>query len=103
MTNRTRLDEGAIAEALRTLEGWQVRNGRLARTWRFRDFLEAFGFMASAAMVMQEMDHHAEWSNVYNTVTVELTTHDAGGITARDVDLACRLHALAARRMASAV
>jgi 4a-hydroxytetrahydrobiopterin dehydratase len=103
MTDRTRLDEAALADALRTLEGWQVKNDRLTRTYRFRDFLEAFGFMASAAMVMQQLDHHAEWSNVYNTVTLALTTHDAGGITARDVDLACRLHALAGRRMASAV
>jgi len=103
MTARTPLDDATLAEQLQRLEGWQLRNGRLHRTWRFRDFPEAFGFMASAAMVMQELDHHAEWSNVYNTVNVDLVTHDAGGITQRDVDLACRLHEIAQRRMASAV
>lgn len=103
MTSRTPLDDAALADALKRLEGWQIRNGRLHRTWRFRDFLEAFGFMASAAMVMQELDHHAEWSNVYNTVNVDLVTHDAGAITQRDVDLACRMQEIASRRMASAV
>jgi 4a-hydroxytetrahydrobiopterin dehydratase len=102
-TERKALSEGEIRDALRTIEGWSVVEGKLHRTYRFKDFVEAMGYMMSAAMVVQAMDHHPEWSNVYNTVCIDLVTHDAGGITARDVDLACRLDALAARRMTSAV
>ena len=100
---RRKLTDGEIRDALKELEGWHVADGKLHRTYRFKDFIEAIGFMTSAAMIIQEMDHHPEWSNVYNTVGIDLVTHDAGGITARDVQLACRLHELAGRRMTSAV
>jgi 4a-hydroxytetrahydrobiopterin dehydratase len=100
---RTRLTDDEIRGALKDLEGWQVVDGKLHRTYRFKDFVEAIGYMTSAAMIVQQMDHHPEWSNVYNSVRIDLVTHDAGGITARDVQLACRLHELAGRRMASAV
>jgi 4a-hydroxytetrahydrobiopterin dehydratase len=100
---RTKLDAAGIESALATLDGWSLANGKLHRVYRFRDFVEAVGFMTSAAMIVQQLDHHPEWSNVYNTVTIDLVTHDAGGVTARDVDLACRLHELAGRRMTSAV
>jgi len=93
----TRLNEADIADALRRLPGWTLDAGRLKRTYEFRDFVEAFAFMTAAAMRVQEMDHHPEWSNVYGTVRVELVTHSAGGVTARDVELAGKLEALAER------
>ena len=85
-----------VENALQSLGGWQVVGGKLHREYRFRDFVEAWGFMARAALVVQQMDHHPEWSNVYHTVRVDLVTHDAGGITRRDVELASRLDALVA-------
>jgi 4a-hydroxytetrahydrobiopterin dehydratase len=90
-----------LAAALEALPGWEVRDGRLHRSWRFADFVEAFGFMASAALFAHEMDHHPEWSNVYATVTADLVTHDVQGITALDVELARRMEALARRRGAT--
>jgi len=87
-----------LEQALLGLEGWTVADGKLRRTYQFMDFVEAWGFMCSAALVVQQMDHHPEWFNVYHTVRVELTTHDAGGITARDVELARKFEEIAARR-----
>ncbi|TPW01253.1 MAG: 4a-hydroxytetrahydrobiopterin dehydratase [bacterium] len=72
-------------------------DGKLHREFRFRDFVEAIGFMTSAALVIQEMDHHPEWFNVYQKVRVDLVTHSAGGVTATDVKLAIRLNELANR------
>jgi 4a-hydroxytetrahydrobiopterin dehydratase len=90
-----KLTEQEIESALQSLAGWQVVGGKLHREYRFRDFVEAWGFMSRAALVVQQMDHHPEWFNVYHTVRVDLVTHDAGGISRRDVDLAMRLDALA--------
>jgi len=59
---------------------WVEENNRLTRTFRFKDFTEAFGFMTKVALIAEKMDHHPFWTNVYNTVTIELTTHDAGNI-----------------------
>ena len=70
----------------------------IARTFTFKDFNEAFGFMARAALVAEKSDHHPEWRNVYKTVEVVLSTHDAGGVTTRDVDLAKAMNAIAATR-----
>lgn len=92
-----RLTTEQLARELETLPSWREEGGRLEREYRFRDFVEAFAFMTAAALRVQEMDHHPEWSNVYGTVRVALVTHDAGGITARDVELARKLEALAAR------
>ena len=100
-TGRGKLEPAELADALRALPGWELQDGRLHRSWRFADFVEAFGFMASAALFAQEMDHHPDWSNVYATVTVDLVTHDAGGITGLDVELARRMDALARRRGAA--
>ncbi len=75
--------------------GWELAEGGINRTFTFDSFVAAFGFMASAAIVAEKMNHHPEWSNVYNRVTVRLTTHDAGGLTALDFDLAARMNALA--------
>jgi 4a-hydroxytetrahydrobiopterin dehydratase len=78
------------AAALATLPGWSATPGRdaIAKSFRFADFNAAFGFMARVALVAEKMDHHPEWSNVYNKVDVVLTTHDAGGVTDKDVALA---------------
>jgi 4a-hydroxytetrahydrobiopterin dehydratase len=100
MERRERLADQALERELGGLEGWKVAGGKLHREYRFHDFIEAWGFMSSAALVIQQMDHHPEWSNVYGTVVVELVTHDAGGITARDVELARRMEAIATRRAA---
>lgn len=96
MTRPARLtDRAALAPLL--ANGWTVLPDRdaLAKTFRFADFVQAFGFMTRAALVAERMDHHPEWSNVYRTVTVTLTTHDAGGITVLDLDLAARMDDLA--------
>jgi 4a-hydroxytetrahydrobiopterin dehydratase len=100
---RRRLEGTEVEAALRALPGWQVRDGRLHCGWRFADFVEAFGFMASAALLAHELDHHPDWSNVYATVVVNLVTHDAGGITGLDFELAHRMDALARRRGAARV
>lgn len=78
------------AKALENLEGWTAVNGRdaIAKQFRFADFNAAFGFMTRVALKADKMDHHPEWSNVYGRVDVVLTTHDAGGVTAKDVELA---------------
>jgi 4a-hydroxytetrahydrobiopterin dehydratase len=93
-TMRTKLSEPEIQSALRDLNGWTIVNGKLHREYKFADFIRAFGFMASAALVAEAMGHHPEWFNVYNSVTVDLTTHDAGGITAKDIELAGKMDAL---------
>lgn len=81
--------------ALGELPGWAVVDGKLQREFRFADFNEAFGFMSRAALVAEQMNHHPEWFNVYATVRVDLTTHDAGGITSNDTKLAARMNEIA--------
>lgn len=78
-------------------EGWTLDDARdaLAKTYTFRNFVEAFGFMTQVAILAEKMNHHPEWSNVYKTVKVVLTTHDAGGLTELDVKLAQKMDALA--------
>jgi len=76
------------------LPGWSVKNEKLYKEFQFNDFNQAFGFMTRAAMEIEKMNHHPEWFNVYNRITVELTTHDAGGITDNDVNLARILNSL---------
>lgn len=90
-----RLDDLQLREALKALPGWRLLEGKLHRDFKFRDFVAAFGFMTQAALVAETMDHHPEWFNVYNRVQVDLTTHDAGGLTALDVQLAHRMNAIA--------
>ena len=91
-----KLTESALAGALPGLAGWAVDRGKLSREFVFDDFNQAFGFMTRVALVAESMDHHPDWSNVYNKVRVHLTTHEAGGLTQRDLDLAARMDALAA-------
>ncbi len=84
-----------LTAALATLPGWSVVNDKLHREFKFADFSEAFGFMTRAALVAESMNHHPEWFNVYNKVTVDLTTHDAGGITEKDTALAAKMNEFA--------
>jgi 4a-hydroxytetrahydrobiopterin dehydratase len=98
-TNPVRLSDSEILVALSTLPGWENRDGKLHREFKFADFVAAFGFMTSAALVAQGMDHHPEWFNVWNTVRIDLATHDSGGITALDVKLAHSMEELAARQL----
>lgn len=89
-------DRDALNPLLDT--GWHFVEGRdaIAKTYTFKNFVEAFGFMTRAALVAEKLNHHPEWSNIYRTVHVTLTTHDAGGITELDVKLATRMDQLAA-------
>jgi len=92
-----KLNGQARADALRKLNGWGEVQGRdaITRKFVFKDFNEAFGFMARAALVAEKLDHHPEWFNVYKTVEVTLSTHDAGGLTELDIKLAEAMNALA--------
>ena len=95
MARPTVLSIPEIHARLEALEGWRLEQGKLHRDFRFRSFVEAFGFMSQAALVAEKMDHHPEWSNVYARVAVDLTTHDAGGVTELDFALAARMNEIA--------
>jgi 4a-hydroxytetrahydrobiopterin dehydratase len=92
-----RLSAEARQAALAELAGWTEVSGReaITRTFTFKDFNEAFGFMSRAALVAEKHDHHPEWRNVYKTVEVVLATHDAGGVTRLDIDLAKSMNGIA--------
>ena len=92
-----KLDEAQRAALLPTLTGWTHDSGRdgLTRRFVFADFVAAFGFMAKVALLAEKADHHPEWSNVYSKVDVLLTTHDAGGLSMRDIELARAIDAVA--------
>ena len=92
-----KLSGAARAQALAALDGWTEVEGRdaIAKTFRFATFSEAFGFMARAALEAEKMDHHPEWLNVYNRVEVVLSTHDADGLSERDIRLAAAMDRLA--------
>jgi 4a-hydroxytetrahydrobiopterin dehydratase len=91
----TKMKKAEVAVLLKKMPGWTVKGGKLHREYKFADFPHAFGMMATAAPAIEKMNHHPEWSNVYNQVTVNLTTHDAGGITQKDFDLAKLLEGIA--------
>jgi 4a-hydroxytetrahydrobiopterin dehydratase len=93
-----RLTDAEIAARLKVLPGWSLEGGKLHKAYAFKDFVEAWGFMSAVALVAESMGHHPEWSNVWSRVTVDLTTHDAGGISALDFDLAARMEGIAGRR-----
>ena len=93
--SRKKLDDAGIERHLGQLPGWAVIDGKLHREYRFADFVAAFGFMASVALVAEAMNHHPEWFNVYGTVRIDLVTHDAGGITELDFRLASRMEGVA--------
>lgn len=95
MPTPTLLSPQDLEKALGELSNWSIQTKKLHRQFQFPSFVEAFGFMSSVALVAESMGHHPEWFNVYNKVTVDLTTHDAGGITNLDIDLAKRMDQLA--------
>ena len=89
-----KLSDEQIRNELGNLPGWSVVNGKLHKEFIFKDFIEAFGFMTTAALHIEKMNHHPEWFNVYNKIKIDLVTHDASGITQNDVNLAKTLNSL---------
>ena len=91
---RVKLSREAASEALKKLNGWKLASddASISRTFEFRNFSEAFAFMTRVALAAEKLDHHPDWSNVYKTVEVRLNTHDAGGLTELDFDLAIKIN-----------
>ena len=83
-----KLSEHELEEQIKGMKGWELKNGKLEKSFRFSNFVEAFGFMTKIALEAEKINHHPEWSNVYDFVSIKLTTHDAGGITDFDIKLA---------------
>ncbi len=92
---RELLSDEALEQAVSALDGWAVVEGKLHKEYVFGDFVEAFAFMTAAALCAERKNHHPEWFNVYRTVRVDLSTHDLGGISSWDVELAEEFDALA--------
>lgn len=97
MASKQKMSDAEITSGLAKLPGWCLANGKLHREYKFRDFVAAFGFMTSVALVAESMNHHPEWFNVWSTVKIDLNTHDAGGITQLDFDLAAKMEELSQR------
>jgi 4a-hydroxytetrahydrobiopterin dehydratase len=97
MARPVKLSESEVAQRLSGLPGWSVKAGKLHRELTFPDFTQAFAFMTDVAREADALDHHPEWFNVYNRVVMDLTTHDAAGITTLDFELARRAEEHAAR------
>lgn len=89
-----KLSDAEVRERLAKVPSWKIESGKLRREFQFKDFVTAFGFMSKVALLAEKADHHPEWWNVYNKVKIELTTHDAGGLSERDFDLAQKIDAL---------
>jgi 4a-hydroxytetrahydrobiopterin dehydratase len=98
MARPTKLGDADVTQRLAALPGWTLKAGKLHRELTFADFTQAFGFMTDVAREADALDHHPEWFNVYNRVVIDLATHDAGGITTLDFELARRAEDLAGRR-----
>ena len=92
---REKMGEPEIATEVKKLAGWSVENGKLHRLFTFKDFSEAWAFMSRVALAAEAMNHHPDWSNVWNRVTIDLMTHDAGGISRRDFELAVKIQKMA--------
>lgn len=92
-----KLSDSEITAELESIPDWRIEDDKLYRQFLFPRFVEAFGFMASVATVCEKQDHHPEWFNVYNKVQISLTTHEAGGISERDFDLARSIDDIHAR------
>ncbi|HXA78403.1 MAG TPA: 4a-hydroxytetrahydrobiopterin dehydratase [Candidatus Acidoferrales bacterium] len=88
---RGKLSKQEVAAGLIKLNGWRLVKGNLHRSFEFKDFRQAFGFMKRVAVAADRMDHHPDWSNAYNKVTVDLSTHSAGGLTKNDFELAGKI------------
>jgi 4a-hydroxytetrahydrobiopterin dehydratase len=91
---RTKFTDDEVTQRIGQLPGWSLKDGKMACEMRFENFVEAFGWMTRVAIVAESMNHHPNWSNVYNRVNIELWTHDAGGLTELDFKLAERMNAL---------
>ena len=89
-----KLSDDSLQQGLEELDGWSLVDGKLHKELKFADFNEAFGFMTRVALIAEKLDHHPEWFNVYNKVKIDLTTHDAGGISQHDLDFAQKVDAL---------
>lgn len=94
MPGMKRMDDADIQRRLAEIPGWELRDGNLYREFRMATFVEAFSFMTSVALIAERMNHHPDWSNVYNVVRIKLSTHDAGGISEKDFALASGINAL---------
>ncbi len=94
MARPAKLEEREVRERLGSVPGWEFVEGKLRREFRFTDFKRAFAFMTGMALVAEARDHHPEWSNVYNRVIIELSTHDVGGLTSLDFELAAAANEL---------
>lgn len=101
MAKRRLLKRDELQKALKKLNGWKVVENHLYKEFRFSSFVEAFGFMTSVALLAESMNHHPDWFNVYDTVQVQLTTHDLGGIGTYDVELAEKMDQLFERARGS--
>ena len=88
MEKARKLTEDEIRTRMGELPGWEYLEGKLHRELRFKDFAQAFGFMTALALVAEKMNHHPDWSNVYHRVVIDLSTHDVGGVSDRDFELA---------------
>ena len=97
MAKVPKLNDGEITAGLKKLPKWRLESGKLHREYKFADFVQAFGFMSSVALMAEGMNHHPEWFNVYSTVKIDLTTHDAGGISEKDFALAEKIEAAAGK------
>lgn len=89
--SKGKLSKQEIAVGMRKLDGWRIVKGNLHRMFEFKDFTAAFGFMKRVALAADRMNHHPDWSNAYNKVTIDLSTHSAGGITENDFKLASKI------------
>jgi len=92
---RTKLSDSEISGQLSKLPGWSIERGNLHRAFEFRDFSQAFAFMTRVALAAEKMDHHPDWSNAWNKVVIDLSTHSAGGLTTNDFELAGKISQLA--------
>jgi 4a-hydroxytetrahydrobiopterin dehydratase len=81
-----------VETGLKNLNGWELKSDKLHRELKFKNFVQAFGFMSQVAILAEKANHHPEWSNVYSRVIIDLTTHEAGGISQRDFDLAGQIN-----------
>ncbi|GMN08013.1 4a-hydroxytetrahydrobiopterin dehydratase [Croceitalea sp. MTPC5] len=89
-----KLNESQITELLLELTGWEYKKGSITKSYKFKDFKEAFASMTRIAFECEAQNHHPEWENVYNSLTIKLNTHDAGGVTQKDIDLAKKIEFL---------
>ena len=90
----SKISDDEIRSRLCNIAGWELREGKLHREFKFSDFVQAFGFMSRVALLAESAGHHPEWFNVYNAVRIDLATHDVGGVSERDFDLASKIDSL---------